>query len=81
LPNTQPSQILLQDFNVDSKYNLPLTFLIGYVLSHILTLRKNKKSLSQLNTRASLEAGIQILRKSRHHESAARIDELLIQVD
>ena len=81
LPDIQLSQVLLLDFRADCEYNLPLTFLIGSVLSLIWVSRKNKKTLSALNTRASLEAGIQILRKSRHHESAEKIDELLIQVD
>ena len=81
LPNVQPVQVVLLDFDVDSKDKLPLTFLVASVLSQIWMSRRNRKSLNLHNTRAFLEAGIQILRKSRHHDSVPRIMELLMHVD
>ena len=43
-----------------------VTFLIGHILSSIWRCRQEKKKCSIISVRASLEASINILRKSRH---------------
>ena len=48
---------------------LSVTFLIGHILSHIWRFRQEKKKCSLNAIRASLEASVNILRKSRHAEN------------
>ena len=48
---------------------LSVTFLIGHILSHIWRFRQEKKKCSLKAIRASLEASVNILRKSRHAEN------------
>ena len=81
LPNLQPAQVVFLDFDVATKDKLPLTFMTASVLSQIWSSRKGRKSCNLQTIRANLEASIQILRKSRHHQAATRIDEILMHVD
>ena len=80
LPNTQPIQLVLLQLDVEPDLKLPVSFLISSVLSQVWESRKMKKSRSLTSIRANLEAGVQILRKSRYWESVVKINEILNQV-
>ena len=81
LPDVLPAQLVLLDLHVDTKDQLPVMYLTASILSQIWVSRKNRKSCNLVSIRANLEAGIQILRKSRHQDAAGRIDEILMSVD
>ena len=69
LPNLLRSQFVLLDL-VDKDKQLPLVYLIASVLSQVWECRKQKKPCHLLSIRAVLEAGVNILRKSRHSKAA-----------
>ena len=65
--NSDESLIFL---DVDAgQEQLSVTFLIGHILSYIWKFRQEKKRCSLNTIRASLEASVNILRKSRHAEN------------
>ena len=64
LPDVLPQQVVHLDLDVASN-KFPLIFLIATVLSEIWACRKEKKPCRLVSIRATLEAGINILRKSR----------------
>ena len=70
LPNLVPHQVVHLDLNVGEQ-QLPLVFLTASVLFEIWTCRKEKKACHLTSIRASLEASINILRKSRLKAAAA----------
>ena len=78
IPNLLPEQVVLLDLAVDKEHQLPFTFLIASILSDVWDSRKEKKPCHLTSIRAALEAGINILRKSRHHKAAATLDTILI---
>ena len=75
IPNIRPEQVVLLDFNVNE--NLPLVYLSASVLSQVWTSKKEKKSCNLHSIRATLEAGIQILRKSRFQNSAIKLQAMI----
>ena len=81
LPNAQPSQVVLLQLPVEEDLRLPITFLISSCLSQVWQSRKLKKPSPLTSIRANLEAGVQILRKSRHWKAALKVEELLNSVD
>ena len=76
IPNLLPHQVVHLDLNVGDK-QLPLVFLSASVLSEIWACRKNKKPCHLVSIRATLEASINILRKSRHKAAAEILVDLL----
>ena len=76
VPALHPKQVVHLDLNVDDK-QLPLIFLTGSVLSQIWTCRKEKRPCHLHSIRATLEANINILRKSRHKTAADTLIQLL----
>jgi hypothetical protein len=70
IPNILPQQVVLLDFDVDADLHLPLVFLIAAVLSDVWECRKEKRACHLATIRAALEAGVNILRKSRHKKAA-----------
>ena len=70
IPNILPQQVVLLDFDVDADLHLPLVFLIAAVLSDVWECRKEKRACHLATIRAALEAGVNILRKSRHNKAA-----------
>ena len=76
-PNLQPQQLILLYFAIDDENKLPKTFLISAVLYEIWEHRKEKKPCHLSTIRASLEASILILRKSRHKEAAYKLASFL----
>ena len=73
-----PEKVLLLDFEVAKEYQLPVMFLVATVLSDIWDCRKHKKPCHLHTIRAALEAGINILRKSRNFKAAITLDNILI---
>ena len=71
LPSILPEQVVLLDFDVSE--NLPYSYLSATVLSEIWKCRKEKRVCSAHIIRATLEAGIQILRKTRFKNSAEKL--------
>ena len=64
IPNLLQHQVVLLDLNVGD-CQLPLVFLCALILQQVLMCRKEKKPVHLLIIRATLEASIIILRKSR----------------
>ena len=77
--NPLPQQVVLLDLDVDEDHQLPLVFLIASVLSQVWESRKEKKPCNLSTIRATLEAGINILRKSRHNQASQKL--LLLLAD
>ena len=77
LPTLLPHQVTLLDLEVDQKKQLPLVYIIASVLSQVWDCRKEKKPYQIFRIRAVLEAGVNIMRKSRHWEAAVDIISLL----
>ena len=75
IPNLSPSQVVRLDLDVRDK-QLPIVFLTGTILQEIWACRKERRPCHLYSIRATLEAGINILRKSRHNAAA----EILVQL-
>ena len=65
LPRIHPQQVVLLDLDLQEHLLLPITWLIAKTLSSIFTCRMEKKPCSLFTTRATLEASIMLLRKTR----------------
>ena len=76
-PNLSPQQAVLLDFDVEADLHLPLVFLLAAVLSDVWECRKQKKPCHLHTIRAALEAGVNILRKSRHKKAAETLTNIL----
>ena len=75
LPNLQPKQVVLLDLGVvEDSLHLPLVWLIANTLSLVWDSRKEKKKATLHKVRSSLEAKINILRKSRFKNAATILD-------
>ena len=77
IPGVLPQQVVLLDLDVAEDHKLPLAFLIASILSDVWECRKDKKQCHLNSIRAALEAGINILRKSRHRKAAITLDTIL----
>ena len=74
-----PTKILLLSLNVDRPKQFCVIWLISSTLLHVWELRMSKKSATLIETRAMLEAKINLLRKSRRlYDEATLIEELLM---
>ena len=65
-----PQQVVQLDLDVEENMKLPLVYIIASVLSQVWDFRKQKKPCKLQSIRAVLEAGVNILRKSRHFKIA-----------
>ena len=79
-PNLQTEQLLQFNFEIPQEQRLPAMYIFSSVLSQIWSCRKSRKVCSMPLIRASLEAGVQILRKSRHEKASIKLEELLAAV-
>ena len=70
LPYLLPQQVTRLEVEVAKDKQLPVAFLIASVLSQVWEFRKLRKPCHTLVIRATLEAGVNILRKTRHHQAA-----------
>ena len=81
-PNLQPSQLLRLEFNLDSMTEkaLPVTWLVARTFHIVWKSRIQKKQTTVAITRAQLEAGIMLMRKTRFKDAAITIDSLISAV-
>ena len=78
LPQLHHQQVVQLHLDVEGNMKLPLVYLIASVLSQVWDFRKQKKSCHLQSIRAVLEAGVNILRKSRHVKAAEKISSILV---
>ena len=79
LPNISPQQLVLLHLGVlQEDQELPLVWLITQVLRNNWTQRLLKKKPQLFQTRAVLEAGIAIMRKTRFSDSCTMIETILV---
>ena len=77
LPSLLPQQVVLLDLNVNEDLQLPLLYITAEVLSQIWLFRREKRPCHLASIRAALEAGINIMRKSRFKEAARKLNNLI----
>ena len=78
LPSLLPSQLVLLDLGPLPEDILhPLVWFTAQVLSTIWSSRKENKKPKLFQTRATLEAEIAILRKTRHSNHCTVLEELV----
>ena len=79
LPNVQPKQLAVLDFGLDvgDPESLPAVWLTAKTLGVIWQSRMIKKPGSILTTRATLEANIMLLRKTRFQDCADTLQNLI----
>ena len=80
IPNLHPIQVTTLSFDVAEDDKLPAVHLISAVLSEVWLCRKEKRPCHLNSIRASLEAGINILRKSRHKGAADKLFSLITSI-
>ena len=79
-PSLQADQILHFNFDIKQDLKLPIMYIFSSVLFQIWTSRKARRTSNLPNIRASLEAVVQILRKSRHIKASEKLEEILVSV-
>ena len=78
VPNLLPSQLVLLDLGqLEVSTKLPVIWLLAEVWGYLWECRREKKKPKLYLTRAKIEAGISILRKSRFSNAATIIEEIL----
>jgi hypothetical protein len=65
--NVQTEQVVLLDLHLQPDQELPVIYLIAWVLSQIWDCKKNKKQSNLTHIGANLEASIQIEEKTLRH--------------
>ena len=77
VPNILPHHVTLLDFDVVVDDQLPAVYLIAAILSEVWLCRKEKRPCHLTTIRATMEAGVNIMRKSRHKASAIKLSSIL----
>ena len=78
IPALSPQQLVLLDFGqLQEDLELPITWLVAQVLGEIWKLRKDKKAPRLFQTRAMLEAGITIMRKTIYENCCTLLETFL----
>ena len=78
VPGLTPQQLVLLNLgDLPEEQNLPVTWLIAKTLNYIWSQRCRQKKPTLHETRATLEAEILILRKSRYQESSRILDDII----
>ena len=74
-----PLQLLSLDFGNGLSFDsrVPITWVVARTLSIIWSARHSKKPVTVSSTRATLEASVMLLRKTRHASLATNIAELI----
>ena len=76
--NVSPDSLVLLDIGqVQDDLQLPVVWILAEVLGHIWSCRREKKKPQLFQTRAVLEAGIEILRKTSVSDAASKIDQIV----
>ena len=79
-PALQSEQILLFNFDIQQDMKLPVMYIFSSILFQTWSCRKARRPCNMPSIRATLEAGVQILRKSRHQKASEKIEEILVAV-
>ena len=79
-PNLQSKHLFTFNYNIDQDMRLPIMYIFSSVLLQFWTCRKVRRPCNILSIRASLEAGIQILRKSRHKQASDKLEQILVSM-
>ena len=73
-PSLQTDRILLFNFEIQHDLKLPVMYIFSSILFQSWSCRIARRQCSMPSIRASLEAGVQILRKSRYLKAAEKIN-------
>ena len=73
-------RLILLNINVERDLQLPLAWLISETLNIVWNSRTEKKACTLFLTRATLEANIMLLRKTRHSKAVEKIVEIMSSV-
>ena len=79
-PNLAADELFSFNFPMELHLNLPVMYIFSSLLHQVWTCRLSKKTCNQANIRTTMEAGIQIIRKSRYFTAANKIEEILSMV-
>ena len=79
LPLLQPAQLISLNYGLNSSDEnaLPATWLAAKALNMVWLSRVNKKVTTIAATRAALEAGVTLLRKSRYYQNTTTLENLI----
>ena len=78
IPDLSPQQLVVLDFgDLQESLELPVVWLVSQVLANTWKSRKEKKAPRLYKTRAMLEAGITIMRKTRFKNSCTLLETFL----
>ena len=78
VPSLNPQQLVVLDLgSLHESLELPIVWLTAQVLSYIWKSRKEKKKPKLYKTRAMLEAGVSILRKTRFQDECDLLETIL----
>ena len=78
VPQLQPQQVVLLDLgDLEESLQLPLVWIISNTLQNIWKDRTEKKKPNLHRTRSTLEAKINILRKTRFQNAVQILEDLL----
>ena len=76
-PNSNLQDIVTLGFNLDETVAYPLIWFLSHIFNMVWQLRSSKKTINMYIIRASLEAKINILRKSRLNARSNQIVNLI----
>ena len=73
-----PAELVLLNLGqIEEDMKLPLVWLLAQTLGHIWSCRKEKKRPQLHQTRAKIEAGIEILRKTRFSDASIKVKTMI----
>ena len=79
MPDATPQKILLLSLGVEPAYELPVVWLVSSTLLYVWAQKISKKQCTLVETRAVLEARVNLLRKGKKFQNVSTfIDELFI---
>ena len=79
MPEATPQKILLLSIGVDPDHELPVVWLISSTLLYVWAQKISKKQSTLIETRAVLEARINLLRKGKKFQNASTMIDELVQ--
>ena len=80
--HAEPAELVLLNFgHLPDEMQLPVVWTTAQVLGNIWSCRKEKKRPQLFQTRATLEAGVEILRKTRYKEACNKIESMILAAD
>ena len=78
----EPAELVLLNFGqLPDEMQLPVVWTTAQVLGNIWSCRKEKKRPQLFQTRATLEAGVEILRKTRYYDACNKIESMILSAD